>query len=131
MDLGFFQLEALEILWHQGPSTVKEVRARLKRALVYTTVQSTMDVLYVRGFAARNPDGRCYRYTALLSREDWYQGIVLEEIRTRSESWPLRCLEHIVEMDDEAWLDLVEREIGKRKPRRALKWSEWCGGLLT
>ena len=72
---GFGDLEAVVMDWvwyHQEPVTVRDVFEDLseQRPIAYTTVLSTMDNLYTKGWLQRERDGRAYRYWATLTREE-------------------------------------------------------------
>lgn len=61
---------------------VREVWTRLNvarvndRELAYTTVQTVMDILYRKGWLAREKHGRAYAYWATGSREDYAASLV-------------------------------------------------------
>ena len=59
------ELEVLNILWEQGPSTVREVIQGLptRRQRGYTTVMSLLNVMFDKGLLNREPDGRAFRYS--------------------------------------------------------------------
>jgi predicted transcriptional regulator len=58
------ELEVLQILWQQGPSTVRQVMEQLgaQRPRGYTTVMSLMEVMYDKGMLSRKQQGRAYVY---------------------------------------------------------------------
>jgi len=43
----------MQILWSRGESSVREVARELERRLAYTTVMTTLDRLYKKGFLSR------------------------------------------------------------------------------
>lgn len=63
------ELEIMQVLWEQGASTVAEVQPRLKGELAYTTVQTMLNVLWRKEKVKRVPEGRAFRYEAVVSRE--------------------------------------------------------------
>lgn len=63
------ELEIMQVLWELGPSTVADVRPRLRTALAYTTVQTMLNVLLRKERVTRVREGRAYRYRAAISRE--------------------------------------------------------------
>ena len=73
---GFGELEAvvMDRVWNRDPDTVtvREIFEELaeERRIAYTTVMSTMDNLYTKGWLERERDGRAYRYWASLTREE-------------------------------------------------------------
>jgi predicted transcriptional regulator len=73
---GFGDLEAaiMEELWARtGPTTVRELLTVLQRGrtLAYTTVLTVVDNLYKKGWLQREPDGRAYRYSPTVTREEY------------------------------------------------------------
>lgn len=73
---GFGELEAvvMDRVWNHDPEmvTVRDIFEELsgERRIAYTTVMSTMDNLYNKGWLERERDGRAYRYWATLTREE-------------------------------------------------------------
>ena len=80
---GFGDLEAviMDRVWaHDAPVTVRDLFDELQRErpIAYTTVMSTMDNLYRKGWLARERDGKAYRYTAVASREEYSARLMRE-----------------------------------------------------
>jgi predicted transcriptional regulator len=70
-SLGHLERQVMEIVWTGGDGfSVHDVRARLPRAVAYTTVMTTLDRLFKKGFVARRQVGRAYVYTAALARDE-------------------------------------------------------------
>ena len=46
--LGAGELELLEVLWQQGPSTISEAQSGLEREQGYTTVQTRLERLVAK-----------------------------------------------------------------------------------
>lgn len=72
---GFGDLEAvvMERVWEAGDQvTVRDVFGELSamREIAYTTVMSTMDNLFHKGWLDRERDGKAYRYWATMTREE-------------------------------------------------------------
>ncbi len=65
------ELEVLNILWEQGPSTVRDVMECLNpnRPRGYTTVMSLLNVMFEKGLLTRKQEGRAFRYAARAQRE--------------------------------------------------------------
>src|SRR3984957_145150 len=59
----------MEGLWDDGPSTVAEVRKRLKVNLAYNTVLSILRTLESKGYVGHEEEGRAHRYLARVARE--------------------------------------------------------------
>lgn len=59
----------MDVVWGTDETTVKEVQAALARPVAYTTVMTTLDRLFKKGFVARTRSGRAFVYEALRTRE--------------------------------------------------------------
>ncbi|MDA8320913.1 MAG: BlaI/MecI/CopY family transcriptional regulator [Actinomycetota bacterium] len=80
---GFGELEAaiMDRVWAAGrPVLVREVRDGLRpeRDPAYNTVLTVVEILYRKGWLARDKDGRAYRYHATASREEYTAGLMEE-----------------------------------------------------
>lgn len=60
------ELEVLQVLWDEGPATVRQVMDRLQkqRPRGYTTVMTLLDVMYGKGLLKRKSEGRAFVYSA-------------------------------------------------------------------
>jgi BlaI family transcriptional regulator, penicillinase repressor len=63
------ELEIMQLLWSQGPSTAAEVVPLMSGEPAYNTVQTMLQVLLRKGKVKRVAEGRAYRYKAAVSRE--------------------------------------------------------------
>lgn len=73
---GFGELEAaiMDRVWRaDGPLLVREIHAGLRpeRQPAYNTVLTVVEILYRKGWLARQKDGRAFRYRATVSREQY------------------------------------------------------------
>lgn len=76
------ELEVLQILWRQGPSTVREVMQALPQERAYTSVMSLLNVMTDKKLVTRQPEGRAFRYTARF-RAEQTQRKVLRDLLER------------------------------------------------
>lgn len=65
----------LEVLWKQGPSTVREVHEILnannqEKEVKYTTTLKFMQVMHAKGLLSREEDGIRHVYTPLVSEKE-------------------------------------------------------------
>jgi predicted transcriptional regulator len=67
--LGPLEREVIDVLWRDGPLNVRDVQGRLARPAAYTTVMTTLDRLFKKGFAERVRQGRAFVYSASQTRE--------------------------------------------------------------
>lgn len=65
------QLEILDLLWQQQPSTVQNIHDRLasRRQVSYNTVLTQLQRMAKSGFVSRNTDQRTHTYVAAVRRE--------------------------------------------------------------
>ncbi len=68
--LGSLERQVMEVIWDSDACTVRDVHARMRRPVAYTTVMTTLDRLFKKGFAARTRKGRAFVYTAARTRAD-------------------------------------------------------------
>jgi predicted transcriptional regulator len=82
---SFGELEAaiMDQVWVAGrPVLVREIWAGLRpeREPAYNTVLTVVEILYRKGWLARDKDGRAYRYRATVAREDYTAGLMGEAL---------------------------------------------------
>jgi len=80
--LGDLERAVMDVLWERrGYLTVREVgRALAERDLAHTTVMTVLDRLTKKGFAARERDGRAWRYRPAASREAYVTELMLNAL---------------------------------------------------
>lgn len=64
------EAQVMEVLWSRGPSTVSEVRERLRDELAYTTVLTILRTLEAKDYVDYDPDGKAHRYLPLVARKN-------------------------------------------------------------
>src|SRR4030042_2606334 len=79
------ELEVLQIIWEDGPCTVREVMNLLKpeRPRAYTSVMSLMNVMAEKGLLNQKPKGRAFIYSAKVSQNKT-QSRLLGELLNRA-----------------------------------------------
>jgi predicted transcriptional regulator len=126
-QLGPLEQRLLEALWQRGNATVRELvdDNGVCRDLAYTTVMTTVDRLFKKNLLARQAEGRAFRYTPRLTREEWHREAAGEAFRqllnaNPASSLPLSYLVEIVtERDAQLLHDLRELVDAKRRQLRA------------
>lgn len=75
------ELEILQILWENGPSSVRYINQLLnnKREVGYTTTLKTMQIMYEKDILGRERLGRSHIYVALKKKEE-AQNMLLDKI---------------------------------------------------
>lgn len=66
------ELEILQVLWEQGPCTVRQVNERLaeNKDVGYTTTLKLMQIMYEKGILSRLEEARSHVYKANVVEED-------------------------------------------------------------
>ena len=87
---SFGELEAaiMDRVWAAGrPVLVREIWAGLRpgREPAYNTVLTVVEILYRKGWLAREKDGRAYRYKATVTREDYTAGLMGEALEASTD----------------------------------------------
>ena len=69
-QLTRLELQIMQALWKNGPSTVQAVQQSLPgNPLAYTTVQTMLNILQRKGRVKRKLLGKAYEYRPVLSRD--------------------------------------------------------------
>ena len=74
------ELDVMSVLWDLGDATVAEVRARLSDDLAYTTVLTVLRTLEEKGHVAHREEGKAYRYSPLVERQEAGQSVLTRMI---------------------------------------------------
>jgi predicted transcriptional regulator len=124
---GHLEREVLEVMWQIETATVRDVQQRLSRTPAYTTVMTTLDRLFKKGFVDRVRQGRAFVYRAAHSREQVEAavtaGLLTGFLEGGSHARPLLSnLVDAVAEQDEGLLDeldalIREKRIAARKER--------------
>jgi BlaI family transcriptional regulator, penicillinase repressor len=66
------ELEILQVLWEQGPSTVRQVNERLaeNKDVGYTTTLKLMQIMHDKSLLTRVEDARSHVYEATVAEEE-------------------------------------------------------------
>lgn len=120
-SLGTLERRALEEVWRRDEVVVRDVVDALDQQFAYTTVMTTLDRLYKKGYLERRKVGRAYAYSARLSHEDLQVGVAGDLIaglidRTAGTAGPvLACIVDTVSEADRELLDELERLVNQKK----------------
>lgn len=108
------ELEILKILWNEAPRTVREVREAMAaggRKLAHTSLITTLNVMFDKGFVKRAEakNGRGYAFSPRVSRADVSQGMVGDLVDRMFEGSAQSLLLSLLEnerLDEEAHAEL-------------------------
>ena len=121
---GHLERDVMEIVWQVEAATVRDVQQRLPRAPAYTTVMTTLDRLFKKGFVVRVRRGRAFHYSAACSRAEVEAavtaGLLTGFLEESSRARPLLSnLVDAVAEQDTALLDELDELI--RRKRRTVR----------
>ncbi len=108
-ELGELEARVMRKIWERpGPVTVRDIVSDLQgeRPVAYTTVMTVMDNLRRKGWLRRHPDGRAYRYEALVTAQEYGAGLIRQALAASSDRAGV-LLEFIGELSSEE-ADAVE-----------------------
>jgi len=135
--LGPLETRLLELLWARSePATAGDLQRECP-ALAYTTVMTTLDRLFKKNLLTREVEGRAFRYSPSLTREELYRQAAGEAFRqllnTSSEATlPLSHLVEVLTERDAHLLDdlsqLVEAKRRELRNGRELRTGRSGGG---
>ncbi|MCK4292441.1 MAG: BlaI/MecI/CopY family transcriptional regulator [Planctomycetes bacterium] len=96
------ELEVLQVIWEQGPSTVREVMTVLnsKRPRAYTSVMSLMNVMAEKGLLGQKPKGRAFVYSARNSRAKILSRMVSDLLNRAFDGSASALVTHLLEQAD-------------------------------
>lgn len=96
----------MELLWAQPGQTVNDVEAALqsRRRIAHTTVLTTLDRLYRKGYLTREKRGKAFVYAPRYTAEEFERGMAQEVLDA--------LLGHFTEPAISAFVDLVAKDPG-------------------
>jgi predicted transcriptional regulator len=126
-QLGPLEQRLLDALWTRGNATVRELVEDEYQDLAYTTVMTTLDRLYKKNILHRAEEGRAFRYTPRLSREELHREVAGQAFRqlldaSPASTLPLSFLVEILSERDTQLLDDLRKLVEKK--RRELNQRE-------
>lgn len=117
------ELVILNVLWHSGPSTVREVLARLKESRSpetgYTTVLKLMQIMTDKGLLERDASQRPQVYVARVTQQETQRNFISDLLDKAFQGSAKRLVMQILETKEasdeelakvEKLLDRLERE---------------------
>ncbi len=72
------ELEILDVIWENGPSTVRFINERLnqQRKVGYTTTLKIMQIMFEKGLLERKGNGKSHVYSAVIERKNIQSGLI-------------------------------------------------------
>jgi predicted transcriptional regulator len=66
-ELGSLESALMKRIWEVGEASVRDLHCEVSSRLAYTTVMTTLDRLYKKGWLKRRKQGKAYLYAAAFS----------------------------------------------------------------
>ena len=118
------ELDIMGVLWELGEATVADVRDALGEDLAYTTVQTQLRLLELKGAVTHRKEGRQHFYRATVAPEAAGKSALDRILRRVYQDSPLKLVAHLVseraipDEELEAMRDLLEERLRERARRR-------------
>ncbi len=90
------ELEILRVLWHRGPSTVREVHATLSegRPTGYTTVLKMLQIMTDKNLVSRDESQRAHVYSARLAEAQTQRQLVRDLLERAFDGSAMKLVMH-------------------------------------
>lgn len=120
-SLGTLERQTLNEVWQQKEVSVRQVEIALGETVAYTTIMTTLDRLYKKGFLIRRKSGRAFLYAARFTPEELERGLAEDVISglldtvTEQVEPVLACIVDAVSERDRDLLDDLERLVQEKR----------------
>ncbi|MDQ2747577.1 MAG: BlaI/MecI/CopY family transcriptional regulator [Acidobacteriota bacterium] len=124
-SLGVLERETMDVVWQEKEVSVRQVAVAFDERLAYTTVMTTLDRLYKKGFLNRRKEGRAFLYAPRYTADELELGMTenvigsLLDTATEQIEPVLACIVDAVSERDLLLLDELERLV--REKRREIE----------
>jgi predicted transcriptional regulator len=117
--LGTLESAVIEVLWAQGALTVVDVETALRqhREIAHTTVATTLDRMFRKGYLTREKRGRAFLYSPRYSPAEFRHVMAQEVVGALLGQFTEPAISAFVDLvaQDADALDQLERLIDKRR----------------
>ncbi len=121
-SLGTLERDTLNEVWRSnGEVSVKQIVESFGDKLAYTTIMTTLDRLYKKGFLDRRKSGKAFLYSPRLSAEELEKSMtetaieMLLDAGTAKIEPVLACIVDVVSERDLELLDELERLVQEKR----------------
>lgn len=120
-SLGSLERETLAEVWRLKEVSVRQVAESFDDKFAYTTVMTTLDRLYKKGFLTRRKSGKAFLYAPRLSAEELERSMTETFIETLLDAGTekiepvLACIVDAVSERDLELLDELERLVQEKR----------------
>lgn len=123
--LGELESSVMEVLWSEAGQTVNEVEERLrgKRDIAHTTVLTTLDRMYRKGYLTREKQAKAFVYSPRYTRNEFERMMAQEVLGALIGHSAETALSTFVDLigDDPGALDQLEAKIREKRRQSSKK----------
>lgn len=123
--LGDLESAVMEVLWSKPGQTVIEVEERLrqKREIAHTTVLTTLDRMYRKGYLRREKQAKAFVYSPCYTRNEFERTMAQEVLGALIGHSTETAVSTFVELisNDPGALDQLEAKIREKRRERSKK----------
>jgi len=96
------ELKVMEVLWEQGPATVRAVTDALarQRPVAYTTVLTMLRILDEKGYVDHEKQGRAHVYRPLVGREEARSSVIKHLLSRFFNNSPALLVQNLLQDED-------------------------------
>lgn len=121
--LGDLEAAVMEILWADAERSVNEVEERLrqKRDIAHTTVLTTLDRMYRKGYLTREKRAKAFVYSPRYTRSEFERIMAQEVLGALLDHYTAPALSAFIDLvgHDEQTLDQLEAMIREKRGKRS------------
>lgn len=123
--LGELESAVMDVLWTESGKTVNHVEEQLrnKREIAHTTVLTTLDRLYQKGYLTREKQAKAFLYSPRYTREEFERMMAQEVLGALIGHSAENAVSTFVDLisNDPGALDQLEEKIREKRRERASK----------
>jgi|SRR5687768_982220 len=123
--LGDLESAVMEVLWAKPGQTVNEVEERLrqKREIAHTTVLTTLDRMYRKGYLNREKQAKAFVYAPRYTRNEFERTMAQEVLGALIGQSAETAVSTFIDLigNDPGALDQLEAKIREKRRERAKK----------
>jgi len=123
--LGELESVVMEVLWRESERTVNDVEERLrgKRDIAHTTVLTTLDRMYRKGYLTREKQAKAFVYSPRYTREEFERMMAQEVLGALMGHSAETTLSTFVDLigNNPGALDQLEAKIREKRRQRSTK----------
>lgn len=126
-SLGKLERETMNEVWRQKEVNVRAVEVAMGERIAYTTIMTTLDRLYKKGFLDRRKEGRAFLYTPRFTLGELERGMTedvmdnLLNVGTSQIEPVLACIVDAVSEHDRDLLDELARLVQAKQLELEIK----------